>query len=49
MHVYTIKDHVHQANLLCVYKMRANSTIENLYLEVKKALNDIAGMDDLTI
>ena len=49
MHVYTIKDHVHQANLLCVHKMRANSTAENLYLEVKKALNEIAGMDDLII
>ena len=49
MHVYTVKDHVRQANLLCVRKMRANSTAENLYLEVKKALNEIAGMDDLTI
>ena len=49
MHVYTVKDHVHQANLLCVHKMRANSTAENLYLEVKKALNEISGMDDLTI
>lgn len=49
MHVYTIKEHVYQAHLLCVSKMRANSTTENLYLEVKKALNEIAGMDDLTI
>ena len=29
--------------------MRANSTAENLYLEVKKALNEIVGMDDLKI
>ena len=36
MHVYTVKDPVHQANLLCVHKMRANSTIENFCLEVKK-------------
>lgn len=49
MHVYTVKDHVRQANILCVHKMRANSTAENLYLEVKKALNEIFGIDDLTI
>lgn len=49
MHAYTIKDHVYQANLLYVHKMRANSTIKNLYLEVKKALNEIASMHDFTI
>ena len=49
MHVYTVKHHVRQANLLCVCKMRANSTVENLYLEVKKSLNKFFGMDDLTI
>lgn len=49
MHVYTIKEHVRRAHLLYVHKMRGNSTIENLYLEVKKALNEIVGMDNLTI
>ena len=32
MHVYTIKDHVHRANLLCVHKMRANSTTKKNYI-----------------
>ena len=31
MHVYSVKDHGCQANLLCVHKMRANSTTKNLY------------------
>ena len=49
MHVYTVKYHVRQANLLCVHKMRANSAAKKLYLEVKKDLNEISAMDDLRI
>lgn len=46
MHAYTMQKHICQPHLLYVDKIKEILMLKNLFELVKKALNEIGGMDE---